>query len=316
MWLQMDRDSVQWQAQAVTGAETRSEVESLNAFLSSVYGEEMRMSTLLARSGLTGEQIQRLRDHHLHQLITYLHEVIRARMLRWQRGNELYAIICRRFGFVGGRSETLQEIGQSLNLSRERIRQLEKKTLRRCKIMTRPMHLQEPLRAFALSLRVEAGNEDIRDQSGACMLAPITPQNGMQSDAQLPDPVPFSGESPDLEAAEDKQGTAQTVHVDALLERVLGATGPDLSISIIAPILTGNHGPVVNAVVGHYGLEDVHGALQPRSYDDVKALVQLARKRRKETPIPSRDTEPAPKDDLLEPRCIRELTDSVCRAIG
>ena len=39
-------------------------------------------------------------------------------------------IIVSRFGF-GGKSETLEEIGQSMNLTRERIRQIESKALQR-----------------------------------------------------------------------------------------------------------------------------------------------------------------------------------------
>jgi len=42
----------------------------------------------------------------------------------------LAGIILRRFGLGGGEPETLREIGKSMNLSRERIRQLEQKALR------------------------------------------------------------------------------------------------------------------------------------------------------------------------------------------
>ena len=42
----------------------------------------------------------------------------------------LGGIILRRFGIGGGEPETLREIGKSMNLSRERIRQLEQKALR------------------------------------------------------------------------------------------------------------------------------------------------------------------------------------------
>ena len=42
----------------------------------------------------------------------------------------LGGIILRRFGLGGGEPETLREIGKSMNLSRERIRQLEQKALR------------------------------------------------------------------------------------------------------------------------------------------------------------------------------------------
>ena len=38
-------------------------------------------------------------------------------------------ILCWRFGLEGGRPHTLEEIGQKLNLSRERVRQLEVRAL-------------------------------------------------------------------------------------------------------------------------------------------------------------------------------------------
>jgi RNA polymerase primary sigma factor len=46
-------------------------------------------------------------------------------------------IISNRFGLLGGRELTLEEIGQSLNLSRERVRQLEREAKEKLKSQLR-----------------------------------------------------------------------------------------------------------------------------------------------------------------------------------
>lgn len=53
-------------------------------------------------------------------------------------------IIRNRFGLLGGRELTLEEIGRSLNLSRERVRQLERdaKNKLRAQLAPHQMHLR------------------------------------------------------------------------------------------------------------------------------------------------------------------------------
>ncbi len=52
-------------------------------------------------------------------------------------------VIRSRFGLLDGQAQTLQQIGNSLGVTRERIRQLEKKALRRLKHPTRAGKLKE-----------------------------------------------------------------------------------------------------------------------------------------------------------------------------
>ena len=58
-------------------------------------------------------------------------------------------VIEMRYGITGGRSRTLEEVGRAFNITRERVRQIESRTLK--KLQTLPDAQQ--LREASLSLR-------------------------------------------------------------------------------------------------------------------------------------------------------------------
>jgi RNA polymerase primary sigma factor len=91
--------------------------ESLPAFDS--VGEDGTMPSVLASDGpLADEVLARVQDDdRLAAVVAGMPAL-------------LGKIILRRFGLDGGEPETLRQIGESMNLSRERIRQLEQKALR------------------------------------------------------------------------------------------------------------------------------------------------------------------------------------------
>jgi RNA polymerase primary sigma factor len=48
-----------------------------------------------------------------------------------------------RFGLLDGKDHTLEEVGQAFNVTRERIRQIEAKALRKLRHPTRSRHLRD-----------------------------------------------------------------------------------------------------------------------------------------------------------------------------
>ena len=55
-------------------------------------------------------------------------------------------VIAKRFGFEGGRARSLQQIGGEMNLSRERVRQIELKALKKLRDAARGSQLAEQVK--------------------------------------------------------------------------------------------------------------------------------------------------------------------------
>ena len=73
-------------------------------------------------------------DKMLHEKIDYLLDTLTPREAR---------ILRLRFGLLNGRSHTLEEVGEKFGLTRERIRQIEGKALRRLRHPRRSRHLRD-----------------------------------------------------------------------------------------------------------------------------------------------------------------------------
>lgn len=107
------------------------QIVGLNKFLTVIYNEETRLSTILAKVGYDSRQIEILRRDHAEKIINNFISLVRDRMSAAKDGERLFLIINRRFGLDGNPVETLESIGTKLKISRERVRQLEKKAIRR-----------------------------------------------------------------------------------------------------------------------------------------------------------------------------------------
>ena len=52
-------------------------------------------------------------------------------------------VIEMRYGIVGGRSRTLEEVGRAFNITRERVRQIENRTLKKLQTLPEAQQLRE-----------------------------------------------------------------------------------------------------------------------------------------------------------------------------
>jgi RNA polymerase sigma factor (sigma-70 family) len=89
--------------------------------------QECRLATLLADPN-SADQEQRL---YTKEVASLVHQALVTL-------DERESLIIRnRFGLLGGNELTLEEIGRSLNLSRERVRQLEREAKNKLRAMLR-----------------------------------------------------------------------------------------------------------------------------------------------------------------------------------
>lgn len=111
----------------------KERVVGLNRLLSEIYKTDMRLSMLLDRLGFVSSQIEILRSNHLEEVVDCYVDIMKTRIVGWEGGERLFFIVCRRFGLDGQLPDTLANLGVHFDISRERVRQLETKTLRRCR---------------------------------------------------------------------------------------------------------------------------------------------------------------------------------------
>lgn len=107
----------------------KDQLKGVNDFLEDTYKKGTRLSTLLANLGFEQEQIELLRVHHLESLVIKFIALIQNTL----DDERLFEIVVRRYGLDGDIPDTLQAIGEKLGVSRERIRQLLVKALKKCR---------------------------------------------------------------------------------------------------------------------------------------------------------------------------------------
>ena len=130
----------------------KTQLSGLNEFLTEVYGAETRLSTILANMGFSSQQIGKIRDLHIEQIINLYISFVQERLLSGRDGERLFRIINHYFGLDGEPTETLTALGKQLKISGERVRQLKQKALRKSKNKTYLRRCEENLRDAALTM--------------------------------------------------------------------------------------------------------------------------------------------------------------------
>ncbi len=244
-------------------------VNGLNLFLTRIFDEETRLSVVLSRLGFSSQQVEELRRHYLDHIVIFCIDLIDERLMADRNGERLSHIVKRRFGLDGSAPETLEGLGQQLGISRERVRQLQDKGIRKCKSVRWQRLWKEQLRSIAMSLvgesgeillvpphAVIAGSNGVRNQDGATQIE-VEPGS------------PFSQTDMDL--------------VANLTASILATTGGSLSTNILSHILAGSTGPIVEALVAYYKLPQ-YGVLKALTVDQVKRLIQATQATNKAKP--------------------------------
>ncbi len=111
---------------------TKQEIETLNRLFCKIFGENVRFSTILNDLGFNEQEVQTIRDRFLRQIIDlFIFEILQESLSTRTDGKRVWNILSSRYGLVGNHSKTLKSLGEELGISRERVRQLEEKAVRK-----------------------------------------------------------------------------------------------------------------------------------------------------------------------------------------
>lgn len=121
---------------------------SLNDLAKDLYGTEWRISTTLEKYPFSEAQIAFLKADGLEPFLLNIDFALQCRLLCGSNSMRFFNIIYQRYGLFGCVKQTLQAIGEEMGISRERVRQLEEKALRRLK-PTKTLDVFETLTVIA-----------------------------------------------------------------------------------------------------------------------------------------------------------------------
>jgi Sigma-70, region 4 len=239
----------------------KTQVEGLNEFLTAVYGTQTRLSLLLADLGFNPQQVRRLHNEHLEHIVASFVKIIRDRMLAYVGGERMYLVLSRRFALDGNPPDTLQSLGFLLGVSRERVRQIEQKTLRRCQAKPQRLLWESGLQHIASTL--------VGEPQGRVAPLPLT----RHQDRRRASEEEMTRKQTTLSEPMDQPGLDNLAEVIA---SILQATGGGLSYNILAHILAGSKGPITIALVAHYNLWQQYGSFKPTRQKEILRAIQVA----------------------------------------
>ena len=112
------------------------DVVSLNQLVNDEGDKEIEIGAFIEDPGPGPEDLL-LQEDTKNTILSCMREVLKPREIR---------IIQERFGFENNTPKTLEEIGAEMNLTRERVRQLEDRALRKLKIALYRAQIREDIR--------------------------------------------------------------------------------------------------------------------------------------------------------------------------
>jgi len=128
----------------------KAQLTGLNELLSVIYGNEMRLSTLLSELGFEQSQIEQLRDQHLEAVVAQFLEVIHKRLTSDSGKDTYFQLLSRRYGLDGEPKEQLSAIAEKHNFSPEYTRRLFEEIIQRCQSKTWQKELRTSLKHIAV----------------------------------------------------------------------------------------------------------------------------------------------------------------------
>ncbi len=228
----------------------------INLFLAEAYDPTINLVEFLNTIGFDEQQTQTLYANRVEALLSAYIEAIHFRLVTARKdGDRLFHILTKRYSFDGNRSSTLEELGLHWHISRERIRQLQRKAIRRCRSPGTRMYCEIALSQSAILL----GFMPKRPGTSVIYNKSYSPNSGHSHQTRiinntLPHPA-------DIEFVADLIGV--------VLEKI-----PEgISCNMISHILAGSKGPVVTALISHYDIR-LYGILRPLGFGRVTELVK------------------------------------------
>lgn len=131
--------------------DAKVQLTGLNELLSTIYGNEMQLTTLFQETGFEQSQIELLRDHHLESVVAQFLEVIHKRLTSDSGKDTYYQILSRRYGLDGEPRAGLSAIAELHGFSPEYLRSLFEEIIQRCQSKTWQSDLKKGLKYIVVA---------------------------------------------------------------------------------------------------------------------------------------------------------------------
>ena len=102
---------------------------NLNDFIKDVYNQPIKLSDILKRNSFSEAEVETIKSNNIEQLLHNIDFALKCKFISSSNKLRLYKVICQRYGLFGYAKLTLREIASDMNISHERVRQIEEKAI-------------------------------------------------------------------------------------------------------------------------------------------------------------------------------------------